>query len=715
LTDISSTEFQKQNDGHLVQAALGGDASAFDHLVHRYTGMVYSLGLVRLGHDAGSAEELTQEVFLRAWLHLDRLSQPEAFPAWLAQITRNLAADWVRRERRTSGLVQMLSIDDNKLKLPDAAAPGPRDSASTSEARQQVLTALRKMPVEDQELIMLHYGEDLSQSEIARQLNVKPSTIMRRLQRAMVRLRELYHGEPSLALIGQAHDRMAKRTCIVLAAAWSLTAAQRSALAAVAEKALPVPVLPPAGGSFFSTTGGKIMSVTGAAAVALIALALGTSRQMPMNGAGGTEFNGSKPDSRLVQIKGIEDGRGSKLRSSIHAQPRVTEESTAPGSARRLARANSSTTVTSTSQKAETTSAVVAEQKQFPGRVSGQVVDENGAPVPGVAVNVSALTFAQHVISSSLSQGSKAMVASQPVQQTGRKYTDDLGNFLIKYPTTGTAVIFTDHAPYVRTMQKVDLPSENLRIVLSTQGGAIADGMVRNIETGEPVGNADVTVALQAPVEWFSGDKFGTRTLSILGDYVKLKADKDGRYSIDRMPAAEVRVYAWSAALGPDVPVELLGEEKSSLKAGTTTNLPPVFLFPGYTLRGYVRDAESGEPVAGAKVGPMSGPTHMAGENTKEVVSDENGFYEITGMRAYYGKAHGDEPERISSELISVEKDGYRRNSHMPRIDGKFDPKNLILNHDFRIIPLKEGESKSLNVMDQIRAYQEQTGAKKRN
>lgn len=91
-------------DEQAVRAVLGGEVRAFNGLVERHFGMVYAIAFARLAN-RHAAEDLTQETFLRAWLHLANLDPPSRFPAWLSQIARNLACDWLKRGQRVSAIV----------------------------------------------------------------------------------------------------------------------------------------------------------------------------------------------------------------------------------------------------------------------------------------------------------------------------------------------------------------------------------------------------------------------------------------------------------------------------------------------------------------------------------------------------------------------------------------------------------------------------------
>src|SRR5437868_12580395 len=101
--DVTDTLWSGQSDAALVQAARAGQRSAFDEIVRRHFGVVYAVGLARLG-DRSQSEDLAQEVFLRAFLLLDKLTESTLLSHWLTRIARNLAVDWLRHGARARRL-----------------------------------------------------------------------------------------------------------------------------------------------------------------------------------------------------------------------------------------------------------------------------------------------------------------------------------------------------------------------------------------------------------------------------------------------------------------------------------------------------------------------------------------------------------------------------------------------------------------------------------
>jgi RNA polymerase sigma-70 factor (ECF subfamily) len=277
-----STAALTPTDEILVHEALADDRRAFEALIERHMGMVYAIACARL-RDRDRAEDLTQEVFLRAFLALPRLDHPERFGAWLCRITRNLAVNWLRRDSRVARLVPQVPFEDAALHIPDTHAKGARQRMEASEREKALWEALLQLPTEEREAVLLHYSEDLSTTEISRRLGVHQTTVRRRLHRALANMRGLLvpvlrESAPAM----RAPRRLTTRTFGVIAAAAAMTAASKAALAAKATQemtALGQAPLAAAGlaaclqGLFAALlTGGKIMA-TGKGVAATVAAA----------------------------------------------------------------------------------------------------------------------------------------------------------------------------------------------------------------------------------------------------------------------------------------------------------------------------------------------------------------------------------------------------------------------------------------------------------
>lgn len=86
-------------DGYIIDKCLNGDSGAFGLLVDKYRAGVYALAYSKL-RDFRDAEDVAQEVFIKAYIKLRTLKRFDRFHAWLYAITVNLCKDWVRAQSR---------------------------------------------------------------------------------------------------------------------------------------------------------------------------------------------------------------------------------------------------------------------------------------------------------------------------------------------------------------------------------------------------------------------------------------------------------------------------------------------------------------------------------------------------------------------------------------------------------------------------------------
>jgi RNA polymerase sigma-70 factor, ECF subfamily len=167
-------------DEQLVNAARLGDRAAFSALFARYCSLVYAYAYARL-LNREDAEDLVQDAFIRAYLSLDRLRGPGAWPSWLMQIVRNLCNDALRRKR----VRRIEPIDPEWLD----GGPSPEMLVVTQERRRELNAAVAALPEQYRVPLLMRFGARRTRREIATALGVPESTIIGRIARAMRILR----------------------------------------------------------------------------------------------------------------------------------------------------------------------------------------------------------------------------------------------------------------------------------------------------------------------------------------------------------------------------------------------------------------------------------------------------------------------------------------------------------------------------------------------
>lgn len=180
-----------ETDSDLILKTKRGELWAFDLLMRRYYQMV--LGIAR--RFAGVHEDaidLTQQVFVTAYEHLDRLAKPERFGSWLSSIARNEGKMWMRRRMVQPPLFPLDVEDADALSsgLTSASAEISRESARRKAVRDAIADALSILTAEQREAVKLHYLEGYDYRETADLLGVPVAAVRGRLDRARGVLRK---------------------------------------------------------------------------------------------------------------------------------------------------------------------------------------------------------------------------------------------------------------------------------------------------------------------------------------------------------------------------------------------------------------------------------------------------------------------------------------------------------------------------------------------
>jgi len=173
------------NDGDLLVRLQRRDPQALAELYDRYGRMIYGL-VLRVVKDAGTAEDLVQETFLRVWNRFSGFDcERGSVGPWLAAVARNRAIDYLRGHGRR---VQS-SVEFNETEHPSLFVSLPADMLKT-EIVGGVRKALGRLNTNQREAIELAYYEGMSQSEIAERMGQPLGTIKTWMRRAMQQMRE---------------------------------------------------------------------------------------------------------------------------------------------------------------------------------------------------------------------------------------------------------------------------------------------------------------------------------------------------------------------------------------------------------------------------------------------------------------------------------------------------------------------------------------------
>jgi RNA polymerase sigma-70 factor (ECF subfamily) len=179
----------------LIASARQGEATGWDAIVRQHQAAVFRLAYLLLG-EAGEAEDVAQEAFIRAYHALDRFDASRPLRPWLLRIAANLA----RNRRRAWGRYLAALQRSLAEQAEPPAAERVEHLAEEQLQAEELWQAVRRLAAADQEVIYLRFFLELPEAEMAAALDVAPGTVKSRLHRALKRLRgvvEAHH--PGLA------------------------------------------------------------------------------------------------------------------------------------------------------------------------------------------------------------------------------------------------------------------------------------------------------------------------------------------------------------------------------------------------------------------------------------------------------------------------------------------------------------------------------------
>lgn len=175
-------------DDHLVEKTRQGDRLAYGELIARYQVQVYHFSRRLLGSTEG-AQDITQDVFIKAFIALDTWRPDAAFAAWLLRIARNACLDVLRAQQRNP----MVSLE-SQAELLVAHSPSVEEHAIHAQRLEQLEKALFKLSVEHREILILRDIEGFSYQEIAELLDINTGTVRSRLSRGRAALMQQIKG-----------------------------------------------------------------------------------------------------------------------------------------------------------------------------------------------------------------------------------------------------------------------------------------------------------------------------------------------------------------------------------------------------------------------------------------------------------------------------------------------------------------------------------------
>jgi RNA polymerase sigma-70 factor (ECF subfamily) len=173
-------------DNEIISRVLKGEQNAYAELVNRYQAYVFTL-VLRMIKSREDAEEVAQDVFIKAYRSLADFRGESKFSTWLYTIANTTSITFLRKKK-----LDMHSLDNEKVfEVADSKDSGFRANLVEQKSRVNMVNeAIAMLSPDDAEIITLFYKAEQNLEEISRILRLETNTVKVRLHRARARLKE---------------------------------------------------------------------------------------------------------------------------------------------------------------------------------------------------------------------------------------------------------------------------------------------------------------------------------------------------------------------------------------------------------------------------------------------------------------------------------------------------------------------------------------------
>ncbi|UCF71638.1 MAG: sigma-70 family RNA polymerase sigma factor [candidate division WOR-3 bacterium] len=174
-----------ESDESLIESVKRGDCDAFSPIVERYKLALYKV-MYRMVMNRDDAEDLVEEAFIKAYRSIKKFESGRPFYAWLRRIAVNNAINFLKRERKIG--TEPLEYVEKTL---TNGHFDPVRMTREKMLRERITAAFARLPDDARTILSLKVEDDLSYDEISKVLRIPKGTVMSRLARARVKLKEL--------------------------------------------------------------------------------------------------------------------------------------------------------------------------------------------------------------------------------------------------------------------------------------------------------------------------------------------------------------------------------------------------------------------------------------------------------------------------------------------------------------------------------------------
>ncbi|WP_010252495.1 RNA polymerase sigma factor [Acetivibrio cellulolyticus] len=189
-----------EKERNLVEKSKSGDVEAFEQLIESCQKKVFNIAYRMIGN-YDDANELAQEVFIKAFRSIKKFKGDSLFSTWIYKVTANVCLDEIRRRKKKMvvSLDEEIEYSDGEVKRQIADnAPTPDIAAETNEVKNAVNKSIQELPEDYKSIIILRDIQGFSYEEISKIFNCPEGTVKSRINRARQALKKILQGKKEL-------------------------------------------------------------------------------------------------------------------------------------------------------------------------------------------------------------------------------------------------------------------------------------------------------------------------------------------------------------------------------------------------------------------------------------------------------------------------------------------------------------------------------------
>lgn len=179
----SNLKMKNQTDDYYIKQTLNGNVNAYAFLVEKYKNMVFTLTL-RITKNTEDAEEIAQDVFVKAYKKLNTFKGESKFSTWIYKIAYFASLDLLKKNKRMVSFQDVSSLKNMEIETVSNGIQYLHEN----ERKKVIKEALLKLEEDERTIVSLYYFEELPLKEVAEIVNLRLDNVKVKLFRCRKKL-----------------------------------------------------------------------------------------------------------------------------------------------------------------------------------------------------------------------------------------------------------------------------------------------------------------------------------------------------------------------------------------------------------------------------------------------------------------------------------------------------------------------------------------------